>query len=337
MTVAVTARRAGKVTLAVMGDKLFSTTTAKVEPGTAKLPLSVGADWGTGAYVLATLRRPLDVEAKRMPGRAIGVAWFAIDKAAHTLGVAMDLPDRIRPETTLRVPIKLAGLTPGDEARVVVSAVDVGILNLTNYKAPAPEDYYPRPAQALGRGPRPLRPTDRRHAGHQGQIRSGGDSGAGELQGSPPTQAPLALYSGIVTVGPDGTAETSFDIPAFAGTVRVMAVAWSKDKVGHASEDVIVRDPVVVTATLPRFLLLGDKSTIRLDLDNVEGETGNYQVAVSGDGPFNLSQASKTIALDAKKRGGHDPPRRSQGRGRRHGDGERHRPRRLRGRAPIRA
>ena len=27
----------------------------------------------------------------------------------------------------------------------------------------------------------------------------------------------------------------NFDIPAFAGTVRVMAVAWSKDKVGKAA------------------------------------------------------------------------------------------------------
>ena len=313
MTVAVTARTAGEVTLAVIGDKLLSTTTAHVEPGTAKLPLSVGADWGTGAYVLATLRRPLDVDAKRMPGRAIGVAWFAIDKAAHTLGVSMDLPDRIRPETTLRVPIKLAGLTPGDEARVVVSAVDVGILNLTNYKAPAPEDYF--------LGQRKLSAEVRDLYGQlidgmqgtKGQIRTGGDSGAGELQGSPPTQPPLALYSGIVTVGPDGTAETSFDIPAFAGTVRVMAVAWSKDKVGHASEDVIVRDPVVVTATLPRFLLMGDKSTIRLDLDNVEGESGNYQVAVSGDGPFNLSNATKTISLDAKKRGAMSLPVEAKG------------------------
>ena len=172
------------------------------------------------------------------------------------------------------MPIKLAGLTPGEEARVVVSAVDVGILNLTNYKAPAPEDYY--------LGQRKLSAEVRDLYGQlidgmqgtKGQIRVGGDGGGGELQGSPPTQAPLALYSGIVTVGPDGTAETSFDIPAFAGTVRVMAVAWSKDKVGHATEDVIVRDPVVVTATLPRFLLTGDKSTIRLDLDNVEGETG---------------------------------------------------------------
>ena len=40
-----------------------------------------------------------------------------------------------------------------------------------------------------------------------------------------------------------------------------MAVAWSKDKVGRASGDVTVRDPVVLTATLPRFLLTGDRST----------------------------------------------------------------------------
>ena len=313
MTVAVTARSAGEVALAVIGDKLLSTTTAHVEPGTAKLQVPVGEDWGTGAYVLATLRRPLDVEAKRMPSRAIGVSWFSIDKSAHTLGVAMDLPDHIRPETTLRVPIKLAGLAPGDDARVVVSAVDVGILNLTNYKAPAPEDYY--------LGQRKLSAEVRDLYGQlidgmqgtKGQIRSGGDSGEGGLQGSPPTQAPLALYSGIVTVGPDGTAETSFDIPAFSGTVRVMAVAWSKDKVGHASQDVIVRDSVVVTATLPRFLLMGDKSTIRLDLDNVEGETGNYQVAVKPDGPFTVADATKTIALDAKKRGGLSLPVEAKG------------------------
>ncbi|HCL62301.1 MAG TPA: hypothetical protein DIC31_07465, partial [Rhizobiales bacterium] len=68
--------------------------------------------------------------------------------------------------------------------------------------------------------------------GTKGQIRTGGDSGEGELQGSPPTQPPLALYSGIVAVGPDGTAEVNFDIPGFVGTVRVMAVAWSNDKVG---------------------------------------------------------------------------------------------------------
>jgi len=96
--------------------------------------------------------------------------------------------------------------------------------------------------------------------GTRGQIRTGGDAAATTLGAAPPTQPPLALFSGVVNVKPDGTADVSFDIPAFAGTVRVMAVAWSKDKVGHASGDVIVRDPVVLTATLPRFLLTGDQA-----------------------------------------------------------------------------
>ena len=58
-----------------------------------------------------------------------------------------------------------------------------------------------------------------------------------------------------------------------------MAVAWTKDKVGHAVGDVMVRDPVVLTATLPRFILIGDRSTMQLELDNVEGPAGDYRVS----------------------------------------------------------
>jgi uncharacterized protein YfaS (alpha-2-macroglobulin family) len=139
--------------------------------------------------------------------------------------------------------------------------------------------------------------------GTKGQIRTGGDSGAVALRGSPPTQPPLALYSGIVSPGQDSTAEVSFDIPAFTGTVRVMAIAWSKDKTGHATGDVVVRDPVVVTASLPRFLRSGDKSTLRLDLDNVEGAGGDYEIAVTASGPLDIGSASQTLELAAKKRG----------------------------------
>src|SRR5256885_10481089 len=110
--------------------------------------------------------------------------------------------------------------------------------------------------------------------GTRGQLKTGGDAAGAELQGSPPTQKSLALYSGIVTVGPDGSAEISFDIPEFAGTARVMAVAWTSTKLGKATIDVTVRDPVVLTATLPRFLLNGDRGTMSFDLDNVEGAAG---------------------------------------------------------------
>ncbi|MGH8735358.1 MAG: hypothetical protein ACREVB_16865, partial [Burkholderiales bacterium] len=232
MTVAVTAHTAGKVTLSVVGERLMTTVTQDVQPGTARLQIPVGKDWGTGAYVVATLRRPLDARAQRMPGRAIGVQWFNVDRKARTLALDMKLPALMRPNSALRIPVVVGGLRPGEEARIVVAAVDVGILNLTAYKPPAPDDYY--------LGQRRLTADIRDLYGQlidgmqgtRGQIRTGGDGGGG-LQASPPAQPPLALYSGLVTVGRDGTAQVSFDIPAFAGTVRVMAVAWSKDKVGR--------------------------------------------------------------------------------------------------------
>ena len=277
MTVAVVARTAGRVTLNVMGDKLLSSDHPGREARHRAASRFRSAPTGAPAPMWW---RPCAVrstpQAQRMPGRAIGVQWFSIDRKAHTLALDMTLPALQRPNTTLRVPIKIDGLGLGEQARVVVAAVDVGILNLTNYKPPAPDDYYLGQRQLSAELRDLYGQLIDGMQGTRGQIRTGGDAGA-ELNGSPPTQAPLALFPASSRCAPD-SAEVAFDIPAFAGTVRVMAVAWSKDKVGRAVGDVTVRDPVVLTATLPRFLLTGDKSTMHLDLDNVEGAAGAYSI-----------------------------------------------------------
>ena len=301
MTIAVTARTAGRLTLNVVGDRLLATQTTEVPQGVSQVKLPVGNDWTTGAYLVATLRRPLDAPAQRMPGRAIGVQWFSVDRGAKTLSVDLKPPVLIRPNSALAIPVKVAGFAAGDEARVVVAAVDVGILNLTNYKPPSPDDYY-LGQQALSAEIRDLygQLIDGMQ-GARGQIRSGGDAGA-ELQGNPPTGPPVAFYSGIVKVDADGNAQVSFDVGDFAGTVRVMAVAWSKGKIGHASTDVTVRDPVVLTATLPRFLLPGDRSSVHLDLDNVEGQAGDYTIAVTSSDALSATSGQK-LTLRAKERG----------------------------------
>src|SRR5690606_39910318 len=64
------------------------------------------------------------------------------------------------------------------------------------------------------------------------------------LSTPPATSVLLALHSGIVEVGADGTAEIAFDLPDFTGTARLMAMAWTDSAVGHAQADVFVRDPV---------------------------------------------------------------------------------------------
>ncbi len=302
-TVTLASRFAGRATVMVVGSGVLDQATLDVSEKGGTATFAVTDAWRPGAYVVAFVHRPLDAKASRMPGRAIGVAHAQIDAADRTLGVAIGVPGQVEPRRSLDVPVRLTNLAAGEKAYVTLAAVDVGILNLTGYKPPAPDEAV--------YGQRKLATEIRDLYGQlidgmgakAGKIRSGGDgAGAGGLQDTP-TQPPLALFSGLVPVGPGGEAVIPIELPAFNGTVRLMAIAWSAGKLGHAAKDLVVADPVVATTALPRFLADGDSSRLRLDLDNVSGPAGDYQIDVAVSGPLSASAASKKLTLAAKARG----------------------------------
>ena len=65
-----------------------------------------------------------------------------------------------------------------------------------------------------------------------------------------------------------------------------------------------VRDAVVVAATLPRFLDVGDRSQMHVEIDNVEGDAGDYQLDLDIHGPLTADADAmmKTVRLDAHQR-----------------------------------
>ena len=294
----------GKASVAIIGDKLSEFVTRDVKTGDNEISLPVKAEWGAGAYAVAIAHRPLDAAAKRMPGRALGLAWFGVEQDSRKLTVALNTPPKIEPRGAFSIPVKLTGLAAGEEAYVTIAAVDIGILNLTRFETPNPGEFF--------FGQRQLS-TEIRDLygllidgmqGARGAIRSGGDDAGKGLEGNRPTQEPLSRYSGVVKVGADGTAQVTFDIPAFNGSVRVMAAAWTKTRVGSASADVIIRDPVVVQATLPRFLSLGDQSRFHMQIDNVEGQTGDYVIDLDVHGPVTIpaNALRRSFKLEANGR-----------------------------------
>src|SRR5690606_13929360 len=129
-------KHGGKALVAVLGNKLYALHEVDVQKGGGEVTITVGEDWGAGAYVTAVLYRPMDAALKRMPQRSLGLQWLALDQTNRTLDVTLNAPDKIGSGETLRVPLKVSGMAAGETARVTVAAVDVGILNLTNYKAP---------------------------------------------------------------------------------------------------------------------------------------------------------------------------------------------------------
>ncbi len=295
----ISSRYAGELMIVAGTENLVAIKNASIGETGGEIDIPVTPDWGAGAYVTATLFRPGDAQDSHMPMRAIGVKWLKVDPAGRALKVAIEAPEKMLPRTPLPISFAVAGAGANEEAYVTVAAVDVGILNLTRYEPPNPEDWYFGQRQ-LGLEIRDIygRLIDG-SLGTTGKLRTGGDGGTVALQGSPPTQKLVAFFSGPVKLDAEGKAKVSFDIPQFNGTARVMAVAWSKTGVGHSIKDVIIRDPVVISASLPRFLAPGDTSELRLDIANTDAPAGEFKLTVGGNAAVGIDQAPQTVTLGA--------------------------------------
>ncbi|QDG78242.1 alpha-2-macroglobulin [Labrenzia sp. PHM005] len=283
---------AGTALINVVADGVLSTQTVDVSAEETEIDIPVEESWGAGAYVTASLYRPMDLPQGQMPSRAMGLSWLQVDPEDRNLQVVMDVPAQIRPQTQLDVPIRLANLEAGEEAYITVAAVDVGILNLTAYETPAPENWY-FGQRRLGTDIRDLygQLIDRT-AGARGKVRSGGDGMGMRLDAPPPDDEPVALFSGLVKVDDKGEATVTFDVPDFNGALRLITVAWSASGVGHGEQDVEVRAPIVMSASTPAFLAPGDSSRLLLEIDPVDAPSGSYDLELSASDGLSLGGGS---------------------------------------------
>lgn len=313
-------RYAGKALVTVMSNHLIDMKTIDVVEGENIVELPVTDAWGGGAYVSATVIRPMDTAAKHNPARALGLSYAPVDPGARKLTAQFLTPEEVAPRGPLDVVLKVSETDPNTDVFVTIAAVDVGILNLTGFDAPDASGHY-FGQRRLGMGLRDIygRLLDGMN-GDVGAIRSGGDNSQNaSLQSPPPTEELVAYFSGPLKVAEDGTVKTSFNLPSFNGTVRLMAVVWTGDAVGEAQADVFVRDPIVVTASVARFLAPGDSSRLLLEVVHAKGPAGLVGLVISSTGlvvdtqglpkAFNLAEkgtARFTVPVRATDTGLHE-------------------------------
>ena len=293
----------GKALIVVAGDKVFSSKVIDAPASGTSVDVPVLADWGPGAYVLVTDYRPLNEASGREPVRAIGLAWLQIDNSQRTLSALIGGPQKILPRQKLTIPVTVKGLEQGEEAYVTLAAVDEGILQLTNFASPDPNSWY-FDKRRLGVEMRDdYGRLIKSEKGIVGSLREGGDTFGGRPLAVVPTRT-VALFSGLVKVGAGGLANVSLDVPDFNGELRLTAVAFSTNKLGHADRPLTVRDPVVADIVLPRFLAPGDHASAALNLNNVEGKSGNYVATLTTSGPVGLPNGAKqTVVTEALRVG----------------------------------
>jgi uncharacterized protein YfaS (alpha-2-macroglobulin family) len=297
VAVTIKAPYAGQAQVAVATDRLLQLKNLQVGAGGTTVRLKSTAAWGGGAYVLVSVIQPRDPVATPKPRRALGVVYVPLDPKGRKLTIDLSTPDRLHGTDKVVVPVKVTGLGLGQRAKVTIAAVDQGILNLTKFQSPDPVKWY-FGKRALGVDylddyGRLLDPN----LGAAARFNYGAD----ELGGQGLTTTPIktvALWSGVVKTGLDGTAKIELPAAAFNGELRVMAVAWTDEAVGSTDKKLTVREPVVAELDLPRFLAPGDRAQATLELHNLEGKPGSYLAKVQGSNGLGVNFAkSYPLAL----------------------------------------
>jgi uncharacterized protein YfaS (alpha-2-macroglobulin family) len=203
-------RAAGTALISVVSNRLIAMQTVEVGEGATLVDIPVTDDWGAGAYITASLVRPMDVDNGLNPSRALGLSYAKVDPGAKRLDVALEAPEQMEPNGPLTVGITVDGVNIGETAYVTLAAVDVGILNLTGFQTPDPSEHY-FGQRRLGMEIRDIygRLINGMN-GAMGSVRSGGDATAADgLQSPPPTEKLVAFFSGPVTLDAQGRADVT--------------------------------------------------------------------------------------------------------------------------------
>lgn len=302
LKVTLTPPHPGKGVVMVESDRMLFVQSVDVKPGTV-VEIPVTRDWERhDVYVTALVFRGGSAASKVTPARAVGEAFVPMDRRDRRVAVGLSVKPQVRPEQPLQVTLSAPQLA-GKTAYATVSAVDVGILNITRFPVPDANAHF-FAQRRLGVDAydiygRVIESFD----GGIAKLRFGGDMALAAL---PQARRPTArvqtvdLFSGPVQLDAKGIAKVALDVPDFNGTLRVSALVYSDTRYGNKDAEVVVRAPIVAEASMPRAMAPGDRGMVTLDITNFTGKPGEFKVRVDGIGPASIGDASRAVKLGSE-------------------------------------
>jgi uncharacterized protein YfaS (alpha-2-macroglobulin family) len=256
--------------------KWFKTsTTSSVQ----KITLPAGLEGN--AYVSVTFVRDSASSEIYTSPMSYGVQPFSIAVDARRNPVTVEAPTLVKPgqDVTFRYRTE-------KPSRLVLFAVDEGILQVAAYKTPDPLGYFFQKRalevsttqildlilpefRQLGLAAAPGGDAEGLLGKHLNPFRRKGEK-------------PVAYWSGIVDAD-STTRELKYTVPDyFNGTLRVMAVAVTDDRVGVHESRTLVRGDFVLSPNAPTTVSPGDEFDVSVGVsNNVEGSGASATVTVT--------------------------------------------------------
>lgn len=292
----------GEALVLVEADKVLWSKRVSVSTAGTKVTIPIDKSWNrSDMYISTVVFRPGSQGDRVTPARAVGMTWLPMARAARQLKVSVTAPELVEPEKRAFAKVKVEN-AGGKKVMLTLSAVDVGILNITSFATPDPFDFFfgkhrfgPELTDIYGK-------LIERMDGTPGTLKWGGDAGKRDTKSMPKKVKLIDLFSGPVQLDAKGEASIPMDIPDFNGSLRLMVVAASEDAYGKADREMQVAAPIVAEIAMPRFIGPGDSAAVALDVTNMMKTAQDVTIKLGTDALLKLPDGTRTLKLAPRQR-----------------------------------
>lgn len=231
-------------------------------------------------YVNVSFIRAIDSKEIFMSPLSYGVAAFSVNREGRTNQIDLDVPELSQPGEPFHIKYKSR-----DPGKIVIFAVDEGILQVANYKTPDPlSHFFKKRALQVSTSQildliLPEISLVRELASPGGGYEEEAEIGKNLNPFKRKREKPVVYWSGIID-SDQSQREVIYHIPDyFNGTLRVMAVVVSPATMGTTQEKSIIRGPFVISPNVPMFIAPDDEFEISVSVaNNIEGSGTDFDV-----------------------------------------------------------
>jgi uncharacterized protein YfaS (alpha-2-macroglobulin family) len=254
-----------------------TTTTSSVQ----RIKVPAGLE-GNGYVSVSFVRDPASEEIYTAP-LSYGIQPFSIALDARRNAITLHADGLVKPGSDLAISYR--SVKP---SRVVLFAVDEGILQVAHYQTPDPLAHFFK-KRSLDVGTWQI--LDLILPGFRASMLSAPGGDQGSLLGANlnpfkrKTDRPVAWWSGVVDAGPEAKT-LHWKVPDyFNGRLRIMAVAVNDTAIGTAEQATLVRGDFVLSPNAPLTVTPGDEFDVSVGVaNNVENSGTSPDVDVSLEG-----------------------------------------------------
>ncbi|EUK17913.1 alpha-2-macroglobulin family protein [Commensalibacter papalotli (ex Servin-Garciduenas et al. 2014)] len=302
--VAIRAPYIGSGLITIEKDKVYAHTWFHTDTTSSIQHITVPPELDGNGYINVQFVRDPSSDEIFMSPLSYGVVPFSINLEQHQNALTITAPEITKDR---KITFTVTSERP---TRVILWAVDKGILQVSKYKLPNPLGYFFSKKML---DVQTLQILDQILPEFSQLLKvaaaAGGDEDSPFTQRVNPFKRkqdkPVVFWSGIVDI--NGSRDFTYDAPDyFNGTLQVMALSVSDEQIGVTSKESIVRDDFVLKPNAPTTLTPGDESEVSVlvanNLDKLNGQKVPVSVSLKTTSQFQvIGNNIQTLSLGEKQ------------------------------------